>query len=56
MKKVKALQSAHTSNAKIGMGDSYGSAIPNKIGKSIDVMGQKSMGSKKLKTPPKSLA
>lgn len=55
MKKAKTKQ-AHTSQSKIGMGDYYGSAIKQKVGRAIDVMGSKSLSSRKLSKPPKSLA
>ena len=58
MKKVKGLKQAHTSNAKRGMGDAYGSGMKNPIGKSIDVFTSvtKPVSKIKLKKPPKSMA
>lgn len=47
---------AHTSQAKMGMGDYYGTGLTAKIGKSRDITGFEPMPKKKLKTPPKSLA
>jgi hypothetical protein len=57
MKKPKVKQ-AHTANTKYGMGDFYGRAIPNKIGKIRQVYepGVNPISPKKLKKPPKSLA
>lgn len=54
--KIKAPKTAHTSNSKKGMGDYYGTGIPNKIGKIRDGMGVPEVTPKKLKKPPKSLA
>ena len=56
MKKVKALKTAHTSNSKMGMGDYYGSAIRNPIGRVRDGWGMNETPKKKLRIPPKSLA
>lgn len=48
---------AHTQNTKYGMGDSYGMGVKAKMGKvRSDSMGANFISSKKLKTPPKSLA
>ena len=57
MKKGKSLKQAHTSNSPKGMGDYYGSGIKNPIGRVRDsYMPQlKDLGSKKLRTPPRSL-
>lgn len=52
----KRTKEAHTSTAKIGQGDWYGSAIKNPVGKPRDVMGMSQMPKSKLKKPPKSLA
>ncbi len=52
--KPKALKNAHTSNAKFGMGDNYGSGVRNPIGKIRE--GMKSLSSKSLKKAPKALA
>ena len=46
---------AHTPNTKFGMGDFYGQAVKNKVGKVIRGMGE-GVSKKKLGTPPKSLA
>lgn len=56
MKQPKGLKSAHTSNSKIGMGSFYGTGERNPLGKSRDVLGQKSMPKKALSKPPKKLA
>ena len=56
MKKVKANKEWHVSNSKIGMGDYYGSAIRNPMGRSIDVFGMENIPKSKIKKPPKSLA
>jgi len=54
---MKPLKNAHTPNTKIGMGDNYGSAIKNKIGKMReDSMGMTAVTPAKLKKPPRSLA
>ena len=58
MKKLKGLKQAHTSNAKTGMGDFYGSGVKNPIGKIRDVstLGRTPLSKVKLKKPPKSMA
>lgn len=58
MKKVKGLKQAHTSNAKRGMGDAYGSGMKNPIGKIRDVSTSVTtpVSKVKLKKPPKSMA
>lgn len=58
MKKVKGLKQAHTSNAKRGMGDAYGSGMKNPIGKIRDVstVTTTPLSKVKLKKPPKSMA
>lgn len=57
MKKSKGkVKQAHTSSAKVGMGDYYGSGIKNPMGRVREVMGVKPMKMKSLKRPPKSLA
>lgn len=56
MKRVKHKE-AHTSPTKIGMGDYYGTAIKNPIGKlRSDPIGVINIKSKALKKPPKNLA
>ena len=48
---------AHTSPNKIGMGDNYGSAIKNRVGRMReDSMGMNEVPQKKLVKPPKKLA
>ncbi len=56
MKKSKPLKQYHTSDSKKGMGDFYGSAVKNLVGKPREIMGMKVMDKKKTKTPPKSMA
>ncbi len=56
MKKVKAPRFAHTSSAKKGMGDYYGTGVKQKLARVIDGTGQKVISAKKLKTPPKGVA
>ena len=57
MKNSKRLKQAHTSNAKKGMGDYYGSAIRAKFGRMRgDTIGQVDLKPSQLKKPPKSLA
>lgn len=56
MKKVKPLQSNHTSPAKKGMGDYYGSGIRNPIGKPRDVFSEKAPKAQNIGKAPKSLA
>jgi len=52
----KGLKNAHTSNAKFGMGDNYGTGIRAKIGRMrSDSMGMIALNPKKLKTPPRSV-
>lgn len=54
---MKYLKNAHTSNAKFGMGDHYGTGIKAKLGRvREDTMGANLTKPKKLKKPPKSLA
>lgn len=47
---------AHTSQSKMGMGDSYGTALTAKIGKIRDVTGYNEIPKAKIKKPPKTLA
>jgi len=58
LKKSKPLKQAHTSNAKVGMGDYYGTGIKQKMGRMIDSSypGAQALKKKQLKKPPKSLA
>lgn len=46
----------HTSNSKIGMGDSYGQGIRQPVGRSRDVFDISTPKKGKLRSPPKSLA
>ncbi len=56
MKKVKTNKVSHASNSKYGMGDFYGSAIKNPVGRvREDFMTGPTKQVKKAK-PPKSLA
>jgi hypothetical protein len=59
MKKSRgAYKQAHSANAKFGMGDFYGRAIPAKMGKirSVYSPGENPVKPKALKKPPKTLA
>lgn len=57
MKHSKGLKNAHTPNTHLGMGDNYGTAVKNKLGKMrSDSMGMIAVTPKKLKKPPRSLA
>lgn len=46
----------HTANTKYGMGDHYGSGVRAKMGTMRSGAGMYKLSSKKLGTPPKSLA
>ena len=56
VKGIKAPKFAHTSNSKIGSGNSYGSGVKNPVGKSRDVLGQAPLAKAKIGKAPKSLA
>jgi hypothetical protein len=57
MKSSKGLKNAHTPNTKIGMGDYYGQAIKQKVGRVRDDMINYTPSTpKSIKTPPRSLA
>lgn len=56
MKKTKPLAQAHTPRSPKGMGDFYGTALRQKLGKVRDGMGMKTLTPKSLKKPPKTLA
>lgn len=57
MKKTKKLEFSHTPRSPQGMGDFYGQAIKQPLGKMRgDSMGMVQVTPRKLKTPPKSLA
>lgn len=57
MKKTKNLEFAHTPRSPEGMGDFYGTAIRQPLGRIRgDSMGMVQVTPKKLKTPPKTLA
>jgi hypothetical protein len=57
IKSIKHNKQGHTSNSKFAMGDSYGQAVKNKVGRDIEsTMSYSSTSPKKLKTPPRSLA
>lgn len=57
MKKLKALQSAHTPNTKYGVGDFYGTGVKAKMGTvRTDYINTSKIKLKSLKKPPKSLA
>lgn len=54
---MKPIKSAHTPNTKLGMGDNYGTAVKNPIGKMrSDSMGMIAVTPKKLKKPPTKVA
>ena len=52
----KAAKFVHTPKSPKGMGDFYGSAIRNKMGKAVDVFSEKAPKTKNIGKPPKSLA
>ncbi len=56
VKGIKTSKFAHTSNRKIGSGDSYGTGVKNPVGKSRDVLGQSPIAKSKIGKAPKSLA
>ena len=47
---------AHTANTQYGMGDNYGSAVKNPMGKIRSVTGAAPLSKSKLKNPPRGLA
>jgi len=53
---VKGIKSVHTSSAKKGMGDYYGSGVKNKMGTMVSGVGVNPLTPKKLKKPPKAVA
>jgi hypothetical protein len=55
-KGLKPLKQAHSSDSKVGMGDSYGTGIKQKVGKAKEIMGQSPMMPKKFGVPPKKMA
>lgn len=57
MKNNKPSKEWHSANQKFGMGDFYGTAIKQKVGRvREDYMGTTPIKPKGIKTPPKSLA
>lgn len=50
----KAPKFSHTSNSKMGSGDSYGTGVKNPVGKMKSML--EPMANKKTKKPPRSLA
>lgn len=56
MKSIKANKQFHSSNDKIGKGDSFGSGVKNKVGKAKEIMGVKPMAKSQMGKPPKSFA
>jgi len=57
MKNSKSNKTFHTDNTKFGMGDYYGTAIKQKVGRiREDQVGFENVSNKKLGKPPKSLA
>lgn len=55
-KTIKTPRQFHTSDSKKGVGEFTGTAIPNKMGKSLDIMGMKPLNKKSTKVKPRSLA
>lgn len=56
-KRVGKNKFSHTVDTKYGMGDSYGTGVRAKLGRMRDdSMGMTALSSKKIKTPPKSIA
>ncbi len=55
-KPSKTLKTFHTSNSKMGSGDSYGSGVKNKVGSIRSSVSTPSAPKKKLSKLPKSLA
>jgi hypothetical protein len=47
---------AHTANTQYGMGDHYGQAVKNPVGKIRDVFGAAPLAKSKMKNPPRNLA
>lgn len=56
MSRMKGPKNAHSSNAKMGMGDHLGTGIRAPLGRIRDGMGMKEIKPSKLKKPPRSLA
>lgn len=56
MKSIKANKQFHSSNDKIGKGDSYGTGVRNPSGKAKEIMGVKPITKSQIGKPPKSLA
>lgn len=55
-KSKKAAPEDHCANAKIGMGDFYGTGVKNPVGRIRDSYTTTPVAPGKVKTPPKSLA
>lgn len=55
-KKIGKNKFAHTADTQFGMGDNYGMGIRAKLGKMREGMGMVELSSKKMGTPPRSLA
>ena len=56
MKSIKSNKQFHSSDSKIGKGDSYGSGVKNPVGKAKEIMGVKPITKSKMGKPPKSMA
>lgn len=54
-KQTKGSGDWHASGKPQGVGDYYGTGVKAKIGRIREGIGMKPLGSKKLKTPPKSV-
>ncbi len=56
MKPKKTVKQHNTSRSQIGMGDFYGTGMKQKVGRTKDIMTEKNLTKKQMKSPPKSLA
>lgn len=56
MKNEKKSKEWHSSSSKVGMGDHYGSAIKQKVGRIRDSYSEVPMSNKMVGNPPKSFA
>ena len=55
-KRIKAKPEAHSTNSKYGMGDSYGTGVKAKVGRSIHSSFGNVVSTEKMDIPPRSLA
>ena len=53
MKSIKANKQFHSSNDKIGKGQSFGSGVKNPVGKAKEIMGIKPVSKSQTGKPPK---